>query len=58
MFGKDVDMSAKRRLGQCYVVMRCDGAVTEEEFRKNLQEMTDAVRREEPAEGTVFRAVI
>ena len=51
MFGKDVDMSAHRRLGQCFIVMRCDAAVSEQEFRSSLQQMTEEVRKEEPAEG-------
>ncbi|XP_065178444.1 uncharacterized oxidoreductase YjmC-like isoform X2 [Sycon ciliatum] len=51
MYGPHVDQTQKRCIGQCYLVMRCDGAVSEEEFRKSLQEMTEDVRKEPPMAG-------
>jgi ureidoglycolate dehydrogenase (NAD+) len=39
-------MDKPRQLGQFYLVMRVDAVVTEENFKKIMQEMTDQVRAE------------
>ena len=39
-------MDKPRQLGQFYMVMRVDAVVTEEDFKKTMQEMTDQVRAE------------
>ncbi len=44
-------MDKPRRLGQFYMVLRCDGCVSAEEFMHSLQEMSDAVRREPSRPG-------
>ena len=51
-FGRDIPamykapMDAPRKLGQCYIVMRCDGCVDAATFASSLTRMTEAVRAE------------
>jgi ureidoglycolate dehydrogenase (NAD+) len=44
------NMSEQRKLGQLYMVMRCDGVISEEEFIDFMQQMTDEVRAEPRAD--------
>jgi len=47
----DSPLEEPRRLGQFYMVLRCDGCVPAQAFRARLQEMTEAVRREPALPG-------
>jgi len=44
-------MSEQRKLGQFYMVIRCDGVISEDEFISFMQQMTDEVRAEPGEEG-------
>ena len=44
-------MSEQRKLGQFYMVMRCDGVISKDEFISFMQQMTDEVRAEPSIDG-------
>lgn len=47
-------MDAGRNLGQFYMVMRTDGAISPADFRVRLQQMTNAIRSEPSRDGNVM----
>ncbi|ELR16661.1 malate/Llactate dehydrogenase [Acanthamoeba castellanii str. Neff] len=54
MYGPTSDMSEKRRLGQFYLVARCDACVSLPQFLQAVQQMTNEVRSEPPKESAVM----
>ena len=48
----EYDMSLPRQLGQSYIVMRTDLTVSKQQFKKNLQELTDLIRKEPSQKGS------
>jgi ureidoglycolate dehydrogenase (NAD+) len=45
------EMTEQRKLGQFYMVMRCDGVISDKEFKHFMQQMTDEVRAEPAKDG-------